>query len=311
MDKKFAYIDCYKNIKEIPMFMPFYKFYSEKSIKKKLLKKFPHTMEEVEYIGETGLKIVLPIITSINETEDEEYIKKVIEIFNSMVLRYNVNVLILCDRLYKYKQYFEITVVKERYLGILYINEILDISNKLINKDIRDIKYVIIDGDNSIGTYIVDNIYQNINSLIIVTDNPSKYEHTIEEIYEDTGLAVQVYTKNINQEISGDIIINCNSEKDKIYFCWQKKAILIDFVSTMMKLKDIMAKRKDLTLVYDIKTKVDKNIVNNNILLGILLNKNRLLRSVYVYSYRKEMKDRIPVLKDSNGYNIEFEVIKA
>lgn len=311
MYKKIAYVDCYSHIKEAPIYMPFCKFLKPKTIKKKLLKKFPYTIETTEYLGEENYLVKLPIITSINEMEDEEYIKKVIKEFNSKILRYNINVLVLCEELKCYGEYFDIQVAKERFLGLLYISRLIKEVNEIISKQPKDIKYVILDGNNSLAAYIIDNIGQNINSLTLVTEDPQKYEEITHRVYNDSGLAIQVIKNNIVQEIQGDIIINCCREYNKHFYCWQKKAILVDFISNKEIIKDILAKRKDIKIIYDINVSIENKLISDDIVLAIMLNNNRVLRSFYAYNYRSEMKERILEIIKSYGKDMEFELLEA
>lgn len=306
MYKRYAYIDCFGEIDEVPFSNPFIKLFGIKSIKKHILKNFPYTIDDIIYQGIDGYKIKIPIITSINCDEDEEYIKIVIESFNRLIHKYNINVLILCEKMKSYISEFDTMVALGEELGILYIQEILDEVKKGIEKEEKDISYVLIDGVSTNTEYILDTVTKNINSLILVTDIPNRYEEKLQEIYLDTGLAIQIRSKSINQEINGDIVINCSKTYDKLFYCFHEDAKIIDFLSSKEKKQSIKSKRKELEIISDYNAELNGEKLSSDIILGLLLNQNRVFRSMYLYGYRNGMHKRINDMKQK--YKIQFKL---
>ena len=302
MYKKYAIVRCAEDINDIPFRFSIIKHFPKNYIRNYLIKKTPLDVVDINYFANEGLEIKLPIITSIINDENEEYIKKIINNFNRKLLQYNVNVIILSQPLKTYKKYFDSIVADANEVQILYIKNIINKLLNFINKELKHIKFAIIDGYNSTTDYIIDNIYSDINALTIVTSRPEKYEEKLEQIYDETGLAIQITNTSITQEIDSDIIINCSNERDKLFYCFKEDAYIIDFVSDDTKIKDIMIKRSDITIITTADFYVDNQLISKDLFHGLLLNQNRLLRSMYLYGYKSGMTDRINSIL--NKYNL-------
>jgi hypothetical protein len=306
MYKKYAYIDCFNDELKLPFKNPLIKYLSPLKIKKKIEKKFPCVVEEIAFRGIEGYKIKIPIITSINYIEDEEHIKKVIEKFNAFIRTYPVDILVLAPSLQKYVPEFEMMVAKEEMLLLLYIDKIIQKILQLSSKGNKDFTYIIIDGNPLITEYVLDIICDNINYLTLVTDTPSRYEEKLQEIYLETGLTIEITNKSIHQQLAGDIIINCSKTYDKLFYCYSQQAYVIDFVSESDKIEAIQNKRKDLRILNKFTATFEGEMINNDMLAGLLLNENRILRNMYLYGYRNSMKETIGKLK--NKYDIQIRM---
>jgi hypothetical protein len=300
MYKNYAMISCSENMQQIKFSNPLIKYYPNKYIMKYILKKLPLNVSEVDYLDNKGLEIKLPILPSI--FNEEEYIKAIIEEFNDKLLIYNINVIILSKELQNYRNDFKCLIADEKHVQFLYINKVIEQVINLIAKELKDMNFVIIDGDNSKTRYIIDNIYKDINSLTVITSHPESYEEIVEEIYDDTGLAVQITNYNVNQNISSDIIINCNQDNDKVFYCFSEGSYIIDFVSNENKIRNMMIKRSDINIVTNIDMYVNNHLISKDLFHGVLLNENRIIRSIYLYGYRDTMFDRLNTIK--NKYNI-------
>ncbi|MCT4599161.1 MAG: hypothetical protein N4A50_14935 [Vallitalea sp.] len=300
MYKNYAIISCSEDMQQIKFTNPLIKYYPNKYIMKYILKKLPLNVSEVDYLDNKGLEIKLPILPSI--FNEEEYIKAIIEEFNDKLLIYNINVIILSKELQNYRNDFKCLIADEKHVQFLYINKVIEQVINLIHKELKDMNFVIIDGDNSKTRYIIDNIYKDINSLTVITSHPESYEEIVEEIYDDTGLAVQITNYNVNQNISSDIIINCNQDNDKVFYCFSEGSYIIDFVSDENKIRNIMIKRSDINIVTNIDMYVNNHLISKDLFHGVLLNENRIIRSIYLYGYRDTMFDRLNTIK--NKYNI-------
>lgn len=308
MQKKYAYIDCFDEIKEIPIKNPFIKYLGDKTLKKHIIKKFPNTIEDILYANSAGYYIKLPVVKPMVH-EDEDYIKNVIETFNRQLFQYDIDVLILDNALKKFHSQFEAPVSVGGILGMYYIEDVLKEVKKKVRKTEKDLKYIVIDGPTTDCEYVLDHAAQDMNSLTLVTDNPNRYDEKLEQIYDESGLAIQVKNKDFRQELEGDIIIQCNSKQEKLFYCFQSKSVLIDFLSPEDSLNQIKIKRPDIEIVdkFDIIYSGEK--WNADLLLGIIINSDRFMKNMYLYGYRYNIKDRIDkVLKKYPiKFNIEYQ----
>ncbi|WP_304943108.1 hypothetical protein [Vallitalea guaymasensis] len=295
MYKKYAIISCNKETGDINFRNPFIRFFPKKMVRNYIIKKLPLNITEIDYLGNLGLDIKLPITEE--ELIEEEYTKAIIDEFNRRHLIYNINTLVISKELKDYRDCFESIVGSEKAVQFLYIDKVIKKIINLSNKELKDMNFVIIDGDNSKTRFIIDNIYQGINSLTIVTSKPEIFEERVDEIYDETGLAVGITNYNVNQEISSDIVINCNGDKNKIFYSFDEGSYIIDFVSDDDKVKDILIKRNDINVITGVDIYVDDHLMSKELLHGILLNQNRLLRSMFLYGYKSNMFERLDKIK--------------
>ncbi|MBC7960731.1 MAG: hypothetical protein H7X94_12780, partial [Vallitaleaceae bacterium] len=71
MPIKYAYVDCFDEMKELPLKNPLIKYLGEKTLKKYIVNKFPNTIEELTCAGSHGYTIKIPLIKPL-EPEDGE-----------------------------------------------------------------------------------------------------------------------------------------------------------------------------------------------------------------------------------------------
>lgn len=295
MYKKYAVLSCNTELRDINFRNPFIRLFPQKMVRNYIINKLPLNISEIEYLDNVGLDIRLPILEQ--EINDTDYVKCVIDEFNRRLLIHNINTLVIPRELDNYRNDFESIVADEKVVQFLYMDKIIKKIINLKNKELKNMNFVIIDGDNSKTRFIIDLIYKGINSLTIVTGKPEIFEEKIEEIYNETGLAVGITNYNVNQEISSDIVINCNRDRDKIFYSFDEGSYIIDFISEDDKIKNILIKRSDINIITGVDMYVDDHLMSKELFHGIILNENRLLRSMFLYGYKTNMYDRLSKLK--------------
>lgn len=305
MKKRYAYIDCFEELREIPFKNPLIKYFGEKAIKNHIIKRFPFCIEDIFYANKEGYHIKIPFINTF-ENEEDYYISKFFQAFNQNLLKYDIDILVLNEALKKYSYIFNITVSRGKTLGTIYIDKILEEIKKEIITPEKNIRYVIVDGITSDSEFILDHITDNINSLILVTDNPIRYEEKIQEIYNETGLAIEIKDKSLHQNIEGDIIIQCNKNKEKLFYCYGNNSFLIDFISDEDAINQIKIKREDLKIMSKFEPIYLDEKWNPDLLLGIMLNEERFLKNMYIHGYRYSTKEKIDNIL--SRYPVNFRV---
>ncbi len=205
-----------------------------------------------------------------------------------------------------YKKEFLMTTSNPTSLGLFFIHKILNQAKIMLSIMEKDIRYILVDGPSTDSEYVLDHICENANALTLVTDQPKRYEDKLEEIYQEWGLAVQVRSKNLQQKLKGDIIINCSRDYDKLFYCYDSGAILIDFLSQEDILYRTKIKRQDLKIIHQFDAYYSEEKWPSDILMGILLSQERLIRNIYLGGYRYNLKEKIDkVLK---VYPMEFKL---
>lgn len=103
---------------------------------------------------------------------------------------------------------------------IIYMHKI--IASVILQKKIsfQRLELVIIDAeenrdqdDNDIWTILFE-LDQRLNYLLMVTDRPKQYENFIDEMYEETGLIVQLAAKSLYRQTRGNVILDFERTSD-------------------------------------------------------------------------------------------------
>lgn len=305
MSKKYAYVDCFEEMKELPLKNPLIRYLGEKAIKKYIVAKFPNSIEEVTYADSPGYYIRIPLIKPL-QIEDETYIREVIHVFNEHIEYEDIQVLILNQALVPYKQEFMVTTANNTSLGLFYIQKVLNKAQVMSNKKEKDIRYILIDGPSTDSEYVLDHLCENVNALTLVTDQPKRYEEKLEEIYQEWGLAIQIRNKSLHQKLEGEIIINCSRQYNKLFYCYDHGALLIDFLSSEDALYKTKSRRQDLKIIHQFDAYYKEERWEAEILMGILLNEDRLIKNIYLGGYRYNLKEKID--KVLARYPVKFEL---
>lgn len=305
MPNKFAYVDCFEKEKDIPL-PAWTKWFGQNFRRKCILKYFPNSLDEIEYAGVEGYHIRLPIVKPIFE-QDEEFVKSIIEILNGHLVNYNIVSLILDASLKPFKNDFKEIVAQGNVLGIIFMVYILEQLH--LSKPKKAIKYVIIDGPSSNTEYLLDTITTNMNALTIVTNEAERYEERLEQIIEETGLAVNIQEKKIGQKIYGDLIIHANPLEEKLYYEYESGAWVIDFLSDFDAIRNMKAKRNDLHFVFDFMIKMESASLHKDQLMAVLMTNNRYIRMAYLHGYKDSMKDKFRKFLEDYPFKFELKSI--
>ncbi|QUI21561.1 hypothetical protein HZI73_04295 [Vallitalea pronyensis] len=291
MYKKYAVLRCASDIHDLPLRNPLMRYMPKKMRRGHILKRLPAFASEVNHLDLTGLDITLPIMEE--ELCHEQYVKDVISEWNQKAMLYNINATVLSKELRPFRDTFNGLIADKNHIQFLYMDAVIEEIIKRSHKELKDMNFVLIDGDNSRTTYIMNQIYDHINNLTIITSQPEHFEKSIEAIYEETGLAVWITNYNITQRIPSDIIINCSQHSNKVFYCFDEGSYMIDFISDDDKIKNILIKRSDIHLVTEVDMLVESRLMNKELFHGILLNENRILRSMYMYGYKSTMFEKV------------------
>lgn len=309
MKKSFAVFELSDTLEEIPIKVHFKKIlpdhYVEKTYYKKLLIQVPLVIHPFSVLGIEGHKVKLPLTSSIIKEKDENYIKTVlIKSINKMVDEEETNMFVFPLELDRYLSDVEVLTADGKQLAFLTLNQIVEQCIKRSPKDPKDIHYVIIDGEDNLAKFCSDFLYEKINYLTILTKRPSYFEDYIDEIYNDTGLAIELIQEPLLEDLNSDIIINCSKEKNKAFYFFNKKAFYIDFLSKREEVRNILLKRKDLQVVDNVSYTVDNQEVDAKILEAAIFSQHRILRSWLFYGYKDDMLTSI--LRNISHYPIEL-----
>lgn len=116
------------------------------------------------------------------------------------------------------------------YIKPFFIMEIIYFiaQKKLVDKELKHLEIVILDGNRKEVDMIIDFIYPHINHLTVITDTPERFQQKAEEIFDDVGLNMQVlsYTKGALSQ--GDIVIDTHYDDPTVIHLCKSKTIYLD-----------------------------------------------------------------------------------
>ncbi|TCT14671.1 hypothetical protein EDC18_105153 [Natranaerovirga pectinivora] len=309
MAKGFAAFKLANTLDDIKIKIPFGKLlsdsYIEKTKLKKILLKVPIEISEINIAGIEGYEVQIPITASILKEKDENYIRTIIDDSINQMIDEECHSFVFPEEIMPYVEDKEIVISNGKGLQFLLLDKVIEKCINLSEKKLKELNFVIIDGQDSLSDFCIDYLYDKVNYLTIVTKRPVYFEETKEFIFEETGLAVEVLEDPLNNYIESDIVINCRKEKNKAFYFYNKKAFLIDFVSDKSEIKNVLLKRKDLQVVDDISLKINKIEYDTKLLQAAIFSQNRIFRSWLMYGYKKDMIDRIE--KVLSQFNLEVK----
>ncbi|MFP4697206.1 MAG: hypothetical protein ACLFMO_00720 [Eubacteriales bacterium] len=308
MNRSFTIFELVETIEDIPIKIPFKMILTKRHIKnktyKKILKKTPLKKSIINIMGIEGYRVQLPITTDIIKEKDANYIKTIINSSVNDMINEESILFIFPDELIGFVQELEIPIVDGKLIPFLLLDQVIEKCCNVYPKKMKDIHFVLIDGQDTLTNYCIDLIYSKINYLTIITDRASYYNEITEEIFQETGLIVEIIESPLLQKIESDIIINCDNSQNKAFYFFNKNAFLIDFITQKESIRNILIKRKDLRVIDDLSYVVNNESIDSKLLQAIIFSQNRALRSWMLYGYKSHMLDRINRL--FSQYNVKI-----
>lgn len=257
MEDKFACLKFIDKKKNIPIKFNIIK--KNKKLFEWYINKFnPITIKDISILNAEGYDIILPIEKKEAENNKDKaftIIKSAVEaIFNE-----DVKIIKLPDKFnFKFENIYIATGVTLFPFFILQaVNKSLDI----FNKQIKNAEILIIDGNTNLSESIIDNIYNDINYLSVITDSKSKYffEEKAKAIFDENGLNIYIFERNKHIAESADIIINTSKKDYKFDYIFKKNAIFFDLSLEQKRINELAGKRTDMLISNNFKLKYDKN----------------------------------------------------
>lgn len=242
---KFAKIQYAKTEEEIPMNglirkMPrrFRDYY--------IKKKNPYTIKQVNVLETEGYEVCLPITI---EEAKKNYIKNEMIVKNTLRdLNENEVGIIIPPQGILFPN--GMRHADGKIIFAFFLNKTINRIFKRLGRDRKNAEFLIIDGGNFLTDLVLDCIYPEVNFLAIYTDRSQKLEEKGEEIYQDCGLNVQIFSNSKNAFLrEADIIINCSMDLENYDYFFKKKAIYLDVIQNKAKIRRLMAKRADMLFV--------------------------------------------------------------
>ncbi|TCK90579.1 hypothetical protein EDC19_2348 [Natranaerovirga hydrolytica] len=308
MEKSFAVLKLTDKFEEIPIKIPFEKILSKDYVYRKKLDKIysriPIIKECIEILGVQGYQVQLPLTKDIIKEKGVNYTKRIVDETLDDLTTCGCNAFIMPDEIIEIGREKEVLLSNGKALSFLLMEEIVEKILEVKNLTYKDTKFVLVDGNESVTDYCLDILYDKINYLSIITPRPEYFNEKSEKILEETGLILSILEEPIIDTLESDIVINCSNSQSKAFYFFNKKTVLVDFISEKKHIKNILLKRKDIRLIDEVGVSIHDERYKMDVLQGVVFSQNRVLRSWSVYGYNNEMFDRIK--RSLNQYNIQI-----
>lgn len=158
-----------------------------------------------------------------------------------------------------------IKVSHGRAIHGFFVMEMMQKALKLQGKTLKEAQIVLIDGNNFMTKLVLDMVSPNVNYLAVYTDRQEDFLEAQEQIYADTGLALQTFSNAKNQWMkSADIILNCGMDMENYDYAFQKKAIYFDMAGNKEKMKRLLVRRDDLLVADGLTLRKDVCSMSSN-----------------------------------------------
>lgn len=167
-------------------------------------------------------------------------------------------------------------------------------SNRLTNKDLKDLEIIILDGNKKDVLMMVDFIYPYINYLTIITNEPERFEDLGKNIFDDVGLNIQVLSYNKTAIAQGDIIIDTHYDDPSVIRFCKKNAVYIDMGNHLEKTAMLVERQNQIPVIDDFLLIKDNQVVNTA--QGeVLLTISNLFRNDYQEIIHQLKKEKIRI----------------
>ena len=169
-------------------------------------------------------------------------------------------------------------------------------NNRLINKDLKDLEVMILDGNKKDVYRMIELVYPYINYLSIITNEPERFENLAKNIFDDVGLNIQVLSYNKTAIAQGDIIIDTHYDDPSVICFCKKDAVYIDMGNHLEKTAMLLERQQHIPVINDFLL-IQHNQVVSTAQAEVLLTINGLIKDDYQRTIR-ELKKRTIKIKN-------------
>ena len=269
-------------------------------------KRNPYTVKETELLGARGFDVILPVTG--------DYAKKHCDKMDCLLKRtmdeFEKTGCDIAAAPYGVKLPAGLPQADGKIIFAFYLMDIIHKIYKYTDRDIRTAEIVILDGGNFLTELVVDVIYPNVNYLSIYTDRKENFEEKADYIYEDCGLNVQVFSNTKNALLrNADIVINCAMELENFDYFFKRNSLYLDVNKNRQKLLRLMAKRRDMVCIDDIKLKADRLFIMSGLFEACQYTSNPVFRNFLTKQYNSATERELyHYFKNAEAYVHDFYV---
>lgn len=237
-------------------------------------KKAPILVEPIGYLGEKGEKMILPFTEeekmSLSHDYFQEFIRKIIE--KNQIKKCYVTGKLRKEEKETFKNYL---FADESILLYMMFPDIILRMSKDMNIEYKNLRITMIDGQDGRIEYLLETMVNEINYLTIITRRSEYFQGYIDMIYDTKGLVIQL-EENITEEgLEDNIVVDLSRDS---YQSLRGALAIIDMNSSEKKLNYYYARRKKMTVIYNILLEAEGKAVDNSMLEYLFLRNYQFIR---------------------------------
>jgi hypothetical protein len=268
-----------KRMKYIP------KKWRQQKIEDYIQKELPVIKETITYMGEDGMKIIIPYTFYELQQFDE---RKVKDIFECIIEREAVKNIVAEERLHVYLP--KVKMAEESLLPLFYINEILNWVREKHMIALKEQHIVLYDTGGLATGFLLSNLGEDLNHLTIITSRPSYFDGYVDYMYEKTGLIVSVLLNEVETKVEGNIILDLSTKEEQSYSYYPEATVVIQFFYNVDRARKIIANRCDIKYYNQLYLKKGEKRINNKLFQAILCGGFKHMDSAKMEKINKDLK---------------------
>ena len=281
---KFAIFDYVKNKNEIELKLNFLKQMPDFIWNWYVQNFCPITIKNLNFDIADGFLIKVPIEKNkLNNFDANKILIKVLKKFDDVKI-------IHCPDDFVLNKKNKILISHGNYFFAFVIMDAIKKFLSTQQKKLSESEILILDNNFYLTNIVLDNIYAHVNYLSIVTQQKNLYKKKEREIFQDTGLNLQIldYKKNLISE--SDIIININFDGNNFFDAIKKNALYFDLSDSKKKYSDeLKIKRPDIFVFDKLNLFYKNNLIDNKIFEMILYCADNDLKKIFDGGYDKKI----------------------
>lgn len=271
---------------------------------KNLIKELPMKIGKLQFLGDSIPYVMLPFTKEQKACLPEKYLDEYIEKIMSVL---GINRAYYMEELQE--RDYERSERERTLIKYVYLEQLVRVGmNKLHIKE-KDMKLVIIDSGDKRIEHVLEQLTDNLNYLTIITNREEYFTSFRDMIYDTTGLVVEFEQLPLTTHIEGNIIIDLDCESHRCYNFFPYGACVIDVNSTARKRQYLQERRKDLTIIYDVKLLYQGDIIKREMLVNYLRAKSMNIEAIYGEYYKNINQAEIVSLLEQCDVKIKEIVI--
>lgn len=245
--------------------------------------------------GVDGEIIQLPMTYTMYRTMPSGARNSLFEKIEKKLLQKDITHVIL-PKIMRSSPFKQIKECRGNHIKVYFIMDIIHYisQQRLVNKDLKDLEIIILDGNQKDVPMIIDLIYPYINYLTIMTDHPEDFQEQAVSIFEDVGLNIQVLSYNKTAMGQGDIIIDTHYDDPSVIRFCKKESIYLDMGNHSEKTTMLLERQNQVPVVDEFFLTKGKQIVSIAE-AEVLLTMGNLLSWDYKETIRQIKKEKIKI----------------